>query len=65
MARIAFIAPDKQLFLQGKKVIADMGLTEQVSLYLGRLKRGIRIAKKLERQDVDVIICRGFFRRSS
>ena len=59
MARIAFIAPDKQLFLQGNKVIADMGLTEQVSLYLGRLKRGIRIAKKLERQDVDVIICRG------
>lgn len=59
MSRIAFIAPDKQLFLQGKKIIQELGLQNRVSIYLARLKRGIRLAKSLEKQDVDVIICRG------
>lgn len=59
MSKIAFIAPDKQLFLQGKKIIQELGLADRVTLYLARLKRGIRLAKSLEHKDVDVIICRG------
>lgn len=59
MPKIAFIAPDKQLFLQGKKIIDELGLEGKVSLHLARLKRGIRIAKTLEQQGVEVIVCRG------
>ncbi|WP_312562508.1 sigma 54-interacting transcriptional regulator [Anaerospora sp.] len=59
MFKIAFIAPDKQLFLQGKKIIRELGLQDKVSLHLARLKRGIRLAKTLEQQGVEVIVCRG------
>jgi len=59
MAKIAFIAPDKQLFLQGKKIIHELGLQNKVSLHLARLKRGIRLAKTLEQHGVEVIVCRG------
>lgn len=59
MAKIAFIAPDKQLFLQGQKIIRELGLTDRVDIYLARLKRAIRLAKKLEQQEVSVIISRG------
>jgi len=34
MFKIAFIAPDKQLFLQGKKIIRELGLQDKVSLIL-------------------------------
>ena len=59
MSKIAFIAPDKQLFLQGKKIIRELGLDHQFDIYLARLKRGILLAKKLQNEDVDVIVCRG------
>ncbi|EIW18681.1 MULTISPECIES: sigma-54-dependent Fis family transcriptional regulator [Pelosinus] len=59
MSKIAFIAPDKQLFLQGKKIIQELGLHHKFDLYLARLNRGIRIAKKLQNEDIDVIVCRG------
>lgn len=59
MSKIAFIAPDKQLFLQGKKIIHELGLQHKFDLYLARLNRGIRLAKKLQNEDVDVIVCRG------
>ena len=59
MANIAFIAPDKHLFIQGKKIITEMGLREKFSFHLGLLNRGVRIAHKLNRDDIDVIICRG------
>ncbi|MDU2064112.1 MAG: sigma 54-interacting transcriptional regulator [Sporomusaceae bacterium] len=59
MSKIAFIAPDKQLFLQGKKIIRELALEQDVDVYLARLRRGIRLAKKLETSDVDVIVCRG------
>lgn len=59
MSKIAFIAPDKQLFLQGKKIIQELGLDHKFDLYLARLNKGIRLAKKLENEDVDVIVCRG------
>lgn len=59
MSKIAFIAPDKQLFLQGKKIIEELGLNHTFSIYLARLNRGIRLAKKLQNEDIDVIVCRG------
>ena len=59
MTKIAFIAPDKHLFLQGKKIIAEMNLQDKVTLHLGLLNRGVRIAHSLDPQEVDVIISRG------
>lgn len=59
MSKIAFIAPDKQLFLQGQKIIHELGLDHEIDLYLARLRRGILLAKKLQNEDVDVIVCRG------
>jgi len=59
LSKIAFIAPDKQLFLQGKKIIHELGLDHKFDFYLARLNKGIRIAKKLQNEDIDVIVCRG------
>ena len=59
MSKIAFIAPDKQLFLQGKKIIHELGLDHKFDMYLARLNKGIRLASKLQNEDVDVIVCRG------
>jgi PAS domain S-box-containing protein len=59
LSKIAFIAPDKHLFLQGKKLIKELNIDSQVDFYLARLSRGIRLAKRLQTEDVDVIICRG------
>jgi PAS domain S-box-containing protein len=59
LSKIAFIAPDKQLFLQGKKIVHELGLVHKFDIYLARLSRGIRLAKKLQNEDVDVIVCRG------
>jgi len=59
LSKIAFIAPDKQLFLQGKAIIHQLGLDHKFDLYLARLNRGIRLAKRLQNEDVDVIVSRG------
>ncbi|WP_134698625.1 sigma-54-dependent Fis family transcriptional regulator [Ammoniphilus sp. YIM 78166] len=59
MSRIVFIAPDKPLFLQGKKIIEELGLTQKVEIYLARLKRAVRLARALQHADVDVIVSRG------
>lgn len=59
LSKIAFIAPDKYLFLQGKKIVNELNLNDTVDFYLARLKRAVRLAKKLQNEDVDVIVCRG------
>jgi len=59
MSRIAFIAPDKDQYLQGKKIIRELGLDNTIDLYLARLKKAVRLAKGLEKEDVDVIVSRG------
>lgn len=59
MSKIAFIAPDKQLYLQGKKIVKELGLERKIDIYLARLKRAITLAQRLQNEDVDVIICRG------
>ncbi|MBP2653585.1 MAG: proprionate catabolism activator, Fis family [Firmicutes bacterium] len=59
MSKIAFISPDKQIYLQGKRIIKELGLEHKIDIYLARLKRAILLAQRLESEDVDVIICRG------
>lgn len=59
MAKIAFIASDKPLFRQGKQVVSELGLDDQVTMYYARLKRAVRLAQKLQNTTVDVIIARG------
>jgi len=59
MSTIAFISPDKHLYLQGKKIIHDLGLDATVSLHLARLGRAVRLARRMQNEDVDVIVCRG------
>jgi PAS domain S-box-containing protein len=59
VSKIAFIAPDKQLFLQAKKLSQELGLIEGFSIYLARLKRAVRLAERLEREGTDVVISRG------
>ncbi|SDE46320.1 sigma-54-dependent Fis family transcriptional regulator [Sporomusa acidovorans] len=59
MSRIVFIAPDKYLFLQGKKIIEELGLHNNVDIYLARLNRAVRLTKRLQNEAVDVIVCRG------
>ncbi|VBB07690.1 fis bacterial regulatory protein hth signature [Lucifera butyrica] len=59
MSKIAFIAPDKQLFLQGKKIVKELGLDNKVDIYLARLKKAIRLAQKLQNEEAQVIVSRG------
>jgi PAS domain S-box-containing protein len=59
MSRIAFIAPDEQLLQQGGKIIEHLGISDQVDRYLELLQSAIDLAKRLEHEDVDVIVSRG------
>ncbi|MDR3565689.1 MAG: sigma 54-interacting transcriptional regulator [Negativicutes bacterium] len=59
MSRIAFIAPDKHLFLKAQKTIADLGLSDRVDLYFARLKRAVKLAEHLQTEYVDAIVTRG------
>jgi transcriptional regulator with PAS, ATPase and Fis domain len=59
MARIAFIAPDKRLLKHGEKIVRKLGISDRVDFYLAVLQSAIDLAKRLEREDVDVIVSRG------
>lgn len=59
MPKIAFIAPDKDLYLQGQMLIHELGLKNTIDIYLARLNKAILLAKSLETKDVDVIVSRG------
>lgn len=59
MSKMAFIAPDKHLYLQGKNLINELGLGSNVVIHLARLGRAIRLAKKMQSEGVEVIVCRG------
>ncbi|MFC5712393.1 sigma 54-interacting transcriptional regulator [Thalassorhabdus alkalitolerans] len=59
MGKIAFIAPDKHLYIQGKKIIRELGIEKKTTIYLARLNRAVRLARKLQHEETDVIVCRG------
>ena len=59
MARIVFIAPDIELYEAGKRIIADMGLSQQIDIFQAILSDGVAIARRAEADGVDVIVSRG------
>ena len=59
MKKSVFIAPYQGILDKGQKVIEDLGLTNKFECFLGDLTRGIAIARKVEREGVDVIVTRG------
>ena len=59
MARIVFIAPDSELYETGKRIIADMGLSQQIDIFQAILSDGVAIARRAEADGVDVIVSRG------
>ena len=59
MARIAFIAPNENLFERGRQSIEDLGLASQVELYHAILNDGVAIARRLEAEGIDAIVSRG------
>lgn len=59
MSRIAFIAPTEQLLERARITLSDMGLEQKIEVHLAILQQGVDLARRLEAEGVDVIICRG------
>jgi PAS domain S-box-containing protein len=58
MARIAFIAPDKTLLENSKRIAHSLGLFNDTDFYYAQLNDAVTLARSLEHTDVDVIISR-------
>lgn len=58
LSRIAFIAPNREMYKMGKKINEELHVNG-IEFYLGRLNHGVDIARKLEAEGVDVIVTRG------
>ena len=63
MARIAFIAPNRNLFDQGRQSLRELGLDCQVELYHAILKDGVAIARRVEAEGIDAIVSRAVRRK--
>lgn len=59
MSRIILIAPDKQVYLQGKQLASELGNEQEIDIYLAREGHAVSLARKFENSDVAVIISRG------
>ncbi|WP_371373836.1 sigma 54-interacting transcriptional regulator [Sporomusa aerivorans] len=59
MSKIAYIAPDKYLFLKGKKIIQELGLTDTVDIYLTKSNNIAELIRELQNKDIDVLVTRG------
>ncbi len=59
MARIVFIAPNQKLCENGRRMIADLGMDQQVDTYQASLSEGVAIARRAEAEGVDAIVSRG------
>ena len=59
MPKIVLIAPDKQVFLQGKALLREKKHRVDMEILLAREDRAVALARKLETSEVDVIISRG------
>ena len=59
MARIVFIAPNQKLCENGRRIIADLGMDQQVDTYQASLSEGVAIARRAEAEGVDAIVSRG------
>ena len=59
MARIVFIAPNQKLCENGRRIIADLEMDQQVDTYQASLSEGVAIARRAEAEGVDAIVSRG------
>ncbi|MBP2659937.1 MAG: proprionate catabolism activator, Fis family [Firmicutes bacterium] len=59
MSRIVFIAPNKQLYLQVKKIVSGLNVEQEVDIFLAGPKKALEIANTLHSENVEVIISRG------
>lgn len=59
MAKIAFIAPYKEMYLAGQKVIKDLGIQDITESYLSRNDHAVPLAKRLVAAGVEVVVTRG------
>ena len=59
MARIVFIAPNQKLCENGRRMIADLGMDQQVDTYQASLSEGVAIARRAEAEGVDAIVSCG------
>lgn len=59
MSRIALITSDPELFDQAGRICAELGLQQEIDLYLAHLSDAVKLAEKLKHEGVDVVIARG------
>ena len=52
MARIVFIAPNQKLCENGRRMIDDLGMGQQVDTYQASLSEGVAIARRAEAEGV-------------
>ena len=59
MLRIALITSDPDFFDQAGRICAELGLQQEIDLYLTHLSDAAKLAEKLKHEGVDVVIARG------
>jgi transcriptional regulator with PAS, ATPase and Fis domain len=59
MSKIAFITADRHLYEKVGSLCKDLELQDEVDLYFTRLDKAAELTKKLQYEDVDVIVARG------
>ena len=59
MSRIALITSDPELFEQAGRICAELGLQQEIDLYLAHLSDAATLAARLKHEGVDVVIARG------
>ncbi len=59
MRKIVFIAPYKEILINGQQIIEELGITYKVDCFLGVFQQGVEIARRAENNGVDVIVSRG------
>jgi PAS domain S-box-containing protein len=57
MAKIAYIAPDEEMYQMAKEVLT--GPFEDIRIEKGHLSEGVRVARSLLKEGVEVIVARG------
>ena len=59
MSRIALITSDPDFFDQAGRICGELGLQQEIDLYLTHLSDAAKLAEKLKHEGVDVVIARG------
>ena len=59
MSRIALITSDPDFFGQAGRICGELGLQQEIDLYLAHLSDAAKLAERLKHEGVDVVIARG------